>query len=519
MKRFWGLVKRKKITSALIAAAIIILAFVLASSRNVKPNYNTTTAKRGTVVQEVSVSGRVKAAQSVDLAFEKVGRVSRINVKIGDKVRTGQTLVSLTNDDVYAQLLQAEAGVESSQAKLDEMKKGARPEEIQITKTDLEKARQDLNNYYSGMINVMNDAYTKADDAVRKQTDQMFSNDETDYPTLTYSSSNTQAQTDSQYQRVNSRDTLNSWKIELALIQGSSDREILSNAIINVKKHLNAIKNFLTNLAATLEGATNLSPTTLDSYKYNANLGRTNINTATTNIGNQEQLINSQILVAKKFQDQLNLQLAGYTAEQINAQEALVKQAQANLKNYQAQLDKTVLRAPFSGIITKQNSEVGQIVSQNSPIISIISEAKFEIETNIPEVDITKVKIGNIASITFDAYGSDMIFEATVATIEPAETIIEGVATYKTTLQLNSENQMIKPGMTANIDILTDKRENIIFIPQRAVRSNGEKTTRIIEANGKAKEIIIETGLRGSDGNIEITKGINEGDIVVISEK
>lgn len=94
--------------------------------------------------------------------------------------------------------------------------------------------------------------------------------------------------------------------------------------------------------------------------------------------------------------------------------------------------------------------------------------------------------------------------------------MIEGVATYKTTFQFTKEDQRIKSGMTANIDILTDKRENVITIPQRAVVSqNGDKIVKISEGEN-IKEVKVKTGLRGSDGNIEILEGVGEGDKVVL---
>ncbi len=74
--------------------------------------------------------------------------------------------------------------------------------------------------------------------------------------------------------------------------------------------------------------------------------------------------------------------------------------------------------------------------------------------------------------------------------------------------------------MTANIDILTAKRENVIVVPQRAViAKNGDKIIKILDRSGIIKEVKAETGLRGSDGNIEIISGLNEGDSVVVFVK
>lgn len=189
----WNWAKARKILSSIITIVIIIAGWYFISAGNKKSSYNTTIAKQGTVIQEVSVTGRVKPTESVDLAFEKTGKVAHIYVDVSDKIKAGQTLVTLVNDDIYAQLLQAQAGVQNAQATLDELKKGTRPEDIKIAQSELDKTKQDLNNYYSGALNVLNDSYIKADDAVRKQTDVIFSNDESNNPQLTFTSSDSQA--------------------------------------------------------------------------------------------------------------------------------------------------------------------------------------------------------------------------------------------------------------------------------------------------------------------------------------
>ncbi len=109
------------------------------------------------------------------------------------------------------------------------------------------------------------------------------------------------------------------------------------------------------------------------------------------------------------------------------------------------------------------------------------------------------------------------MFSGKVIKIDPAETVIEGVATYKTTVQFTQEDPRIKSGMTADIDILTAEKENVIAVPARAViNKNGQKIVRIlVGAENTIKEVEVQTGIRGSDGNIEIIRGINQGDRVI----
>jgi RND family efflux transporter MFP subunit len=182
--------------------------------------------------------------------------------------------------------------------------------------------------------------------------------------------------------------------------------------------------------------------------------------------------------------------------------------------NLEVQISKTVLRSPISGVVTKQDAKVGEIAPAGVILVSVISNARYEIEANIPEADIAKIKIGDRAEVTLDAYGSDVIFPATVSKIDPAETIIDGVATYKTTLQFDTNDDRVKPGMTANTDISGQKRIGVLFIPGRAISTkDGVKTVNLVE-EAVTREVIVTTGLRGSNGDVEILSGLKEGDRV-----
>ncbi len=538
---------------------ILILVVIFAVSGyyfyqrgNQKSPYEFTTVARGNVVQEVSVTGRVKSAESVDLAFEKSGKVAAINAAVGDKVTTDQILASLNNADAQAQLAQAQATLLKEETTLQQLKAGTRAEEIQIAQTAVDnaekslndaqnnltivsnKANVDLNNFYDDVRDILNNAYLQADDALNKETLGMFTNDNSMSPQLTFTT-DSQSTTDAQSKRVSAGSELVQFKSELDNLP--SDRTGLDSILLKAENHLTIVLNFLNSLGQALDNASGLTASVLSSYKYNVNLGRTNVTAALTNVTNQTQAIASQKITNQNnintaqtalsnsqnalatAKDNLTLKLAGSTPEQIAAQEAQVKYATANVQNYQAQIVKGVIRAPFSGVVTRQDAKVGEIATANAPEISVLSEVNFQIEANVPEADIAKIKIGDSAQVTLDAYGNDVVFDAQVVAIDPAETIIEGVATYKTTLQFTKEDERIKSGMTANVEILTAQKENVLVVPQRAIiGKNNEKSVKILEGKN-VKEVSVKIGLKGSDGNIEILAGLKEGDKVIISTK
>ncbi|MBI5152187.1 efflux RND transporter periplasmic adaptor subunit [Candidatus Peregrinibacteria bacterium] len=568
---------------ALPIAAFILFVVYFSMPKNTAPQEVIVFAKTGPMIQEISVTGKVKPSQSVDLAFEKTGRVRYVYVKVGGKVRIGQTLAVLNNSDVSAQLSQASSSIAAAKAQLSQaqaalnvqktnlesMKKGTRFEELQIAQTAVANAENVLNDakvnlenikskadvdlavLYDDVLDIINDAYNKAEDAVRKQTDGIYLNSESINPYLSFVVSNSQAKMDAEWYRLLARDKLNVWRSEIDVLLGAafSTNAELDTALTKAKQHLNLIRTFLDKTMNALAYNIDLSYTTASTYKTNVTLGRTNVNTAATNVETQIQSIKTQRVTNQnniftyetKVNDAQNnletakknllLKQAGYTAEQIAAQEAQVKsyeaamdfykaqvnQAYANYRNVASQYDKTILRSPIKGIVAKRNVEPGEMASLTAPSISIISDAKFEIDVNVPDVDIAKIKIGNEAQITLDAYGDTEIFTAKVVSIDPAETVIEGVPTYKVKLQFDKDDPRVKSGMTANIDIITDKKDSVLYVSQRAVYSRDNE--RFVNLKKSEKEIIetkVKTGIRDNNGNIEIIEGLADGDKIVV---
>lgn len=524
-------IKNKKRFVLILLGVVVVLAIaggIVAGQMNKPLPYEFIIASKQTVIQEVSVTGKVKPAQSVELAFERGGKIKSAPVQIGDIVEAGQVLASLDTSELQAQKEQAEANLENQEAQLAQLQKGTRPEEINIAKNAVDNAQKtltetknktvsDLAHLYDDVKDTLNDAYVKADDAVNKQTQELFSNGNTNNPQLTFYCSSYQLVIDSQTKKILANNSV---------INLKENNNSLEKALID----LSQISDFLNTIDSALSNASGLSASTISTYKGYVNTGRTNINTALTNVNALKQSISSQVITNQQnittaqnslesAQKNLELKQAGATSEQIQSQDSQVKAAQANVNNISAQIAKAALKAPIAGIITKQEAKPGEISQAGAVTVSLISQAEFEIEANIPEADIAKVKLGDNAKTTLDAYGADVEFQAKITKIDPAETVLEGVPTYKTTLQFTQKDERIKSGFTANIDILTNQKENVLAVPYRAViTKNGEKIIKVV-VDEKITEVKVILGLRGSDGNVEIIEGINEGDKIITFEK
>ena len=519
LNKITAFIKRRYILVSIGVIIIVIIIILIATGH--KSVNNTIKIERGSVVSEVSVTGTVKPARSLDIAFERPGRIASIKVKVADKVKEGQYLITQENSDVLAQVEQAQAQLKAQESKLAQLQRGSRPEDIQIERVALQGEQDDLANYYTNAINIINDAYSKSNDAINKQLDGLFYGANSDTPTLTFTpdnDTNAQIKTGIETQRLAITKELNGWVNEIKGLNSSSSPDVILQSLISSQDHIVVIRNFLNSLLNIVINTGSLSQATLTTYKTNINTGLTNINTAASSLSSQQQAIVSQKTLIQKTQNELDLMIAGSDPEDIAYQESQVDTSRANLAYYQSQLKKTIITAPFDGTVTKIVPEVGDIVLADTPVVSLIGTGNFQIEANIAESDIAKVKIGNQAKVTLDAYGSDVVFGASVISLDLSATMIEGVATYKAVFQFNQEDSRILPGLTANIDILSAQKDNVLFAPTRnIIGREGKKYLRIVTdlKNMKTQDVEVKVGLVGSDGRTEILSGVEEGALIV----
>ncbi len=468
--------------------------------RNEGPQTEIVTVLSGELVQEVSVTGKVKPAQSVELGFDRSGRISGVFAQVGERVFPGKTLVTLYNADLVAQLREAEANLKAEEAKLEELKRGTRPEDLAVQEAKLAEAENDLADKLAS-------GYTAADDAIRSKIDVFFSNPRSENPQLSFNSPQYEIELESE--RAALERALVSWADKLA----RSDFPVeLSAAVPEAEKNLRAVREFLDTAALAVNNltGTSLSQTTIDTYQSNVSSARTSVNTAINNLSGAK----ADWLIAAS---ELAVKRAGSSAEEIMGEEAKVQKAEASVGNIKAQISKTIITSPLSGVLSRMDAKVGEIASASDAVAAVISDAKFQIEANLPEADISKVKINDFARLTLDAYGSNVRFEARVVALDPAETIVEGVVTYKATFEFLAEDSRIRPGMTANLDILTARRENVLTLPSRAVRTKDSvKFVLRQRTDGSLEEVEVKLGLLGSDGRMEIVSGLEAGDKVAL---
>jgi HlyD family secretion protein len=222
----------------------------------------------------------------------------------------------------------------------------------------------------------------------------------------------------------------------------------------------------------------------------------------------------------EKTQKDKVLGIAGSTPQQLQQAQEYIDVAEEQVAVAESRLDNLVLRAPYSGVVTRLDVVAGEVVAPAQVIGEMLAAGIPQIEVYIPEADIRDVAVGNLADVTFDTFEKDEIFTAKVVSVAVTETVREGVPTYKTLLDIiafpdGGERLVLRPGMTADIDIVTGERRDVVVVPRRSMyRDESGEYVYVPDGKGYRMQRIV-SGFRGSDGMVEVVSGINEGDQVI----
>ncbi len=554
--------KKKKIIIGVILLALIAI-IVFFATKKPKIEYTTEKVERKTLIQTVSETGSIKSADEMELNFQNTGKISRITVKVGDRVSSSQILAELNYRDLSIREKDARASLDIARANLNKLVSGATTYEINVkqagvlkAQTEYESALKELEEVKKSVIQSSEQAETDAiismDTNISKaqiaidNVNTILNDDEAKY-LLGARNTSLLNQTKQSYEI--SKSSIIETRNLISHARTTKNRDDTRNALNKTITTLNQTFTTLLNCYQTLEYSITSSDFTqseLDAYKSIisgqetiisaslssvqnslSNLNDTELNNNGTTISGSQQITAAQSKVDSYYgswqlvKAQLEELKAPARSQDKTLYEAQVRQAESNLESIHNQIENSIIRAPIDGVITRVEYKKGEQVSMTKSVIYMLSESKLEIEVDISESDITKIKNGDTVEISLDALSSDQKLYGTVYDVDPAETIIQDVTYYKTQIAFDIPeeiNQEIKPGMTANVIIKTKEKENVLMIPSRAIiDKNGDGQFIKILENNTPKEISIKTGIYGDNGMVEIISGLKEGDQIITS--
>jgi HlyD family secretion protein len=226
---------------------------------------------------------------------------------------------------------------------------------------------------------------------------------------------------------------------------------------------------------------------------------------------------------------------------QTAASQAVVKQSQASLTAAEIDLNNTYIKAPVDGVVVARNVDVGQTVAASlaAPTLFQIAQdlTKMQVDTNVSEADVGRVKVGQDATFTVDAYPG-RVFKGSVTAVREAPINVQNVITYDVVIGVSNSDLKLFPGMTANVKIMIDQRTDVLKVPNAALRyrpataqpapaatKGGARkggvapmqSVWVLDANNKPQQVRVKTG--ETDGTFtEIVSGsLKEGDHVIVA--
>jgi RND family efflux transporter MFP subunit len=191
--------------------------------------------------------------------------------------------------------------------------------------------------------------------------------------------------------------------------------------------------------------------------------------------------------------------------------------AKLGLESAELNLEKAEIVAPFDGMVADVSITEGEEISATSlatPAISLVDTSDIEMWGSIDEIDISIVELNQEANILLDALPDEEI-KGRVAFISPIGASLVGVVSYQTRITLESPDARLRDGMTATAEVIIERRDNVLFIPNRALRGTWENPKVLVLIDGQQKERKITLGL--TDGiNTEVLSGLEEGEEVIL---
>lgn len=508
--------------------------------------------------RSVKASGEVEALEQVELKSEATGRITRVNVSVGDTVRRGQVLLSVNGGSLGGQLQQARADLESIKAtriqleaaldaqlaNLAEIERGPKPEEVALAQTQVDQAKQTLANHYGDVKTVLKDAHSNIIEIVYQNIDSFFSNPRTNDPALTFGTSDQLVKQQVQGARRRIETMLPQWQSELDLLTAITPQAQLDAALVDGTQKINEVRSFLDKMTTAVLGITGVGDSTQTTYLSTLDGLRATVNSTLTTIDNQQQTIASQKLTVQQTEDSLTLTKAGNSDELIKVQEAAVAQAEAQLLSnsaaikraqgaiysISAELGKTVVRSPISGIVSTLEPRAGEFLTAGSLVANVVNTKGLQVKAYIDSNDLWMVTKGARVKIN-ERFDGEVINVA--PSIDPATKKVEvriAISTEDVEATLPVVGQFVNVVIISSVS--DDGEDIVIKLPLQAIHTEGTSAF-VFSTNeeGKVEKHLVELGnLSGVEVEIksdlsELNKilssvrGISVGDKVELTTK
>lgn len=417
----------------------------------INPRAQLVEARRGTLEAKVSTTGSLTMPRQAKLTFESSGTVAELRVAVGDRVKQGDVLATMDTTSLLSAVRQAQARLSTAQINLKEAQNPYDESDIVNAQAAVRNAQVSLESALRNRIIVQNS------DAVGK--DIRDRENERNWYALNYA----QKRNDRNEGRIDDGELWQHWNnLQAAEARLESAKQQAANALSKADNDVLQAQDTL-----------------------------------------------------RKAEEDLAKKLAGADPDVVLKAQYASVDAQEGLAQAQDKLNKAVLKAPFDGIVASVSTKAGEKVGADSTVLLLLDTSVVQVDVTIDEVDVAQVRPGQPVSVTFDALPS-LTLQGEVSTLSPSATRQSGVVTYPATISVQApRGTELKAGLTAAAKIVVQRRENVLLVPTRAIKTEARNRVVQVMVNGTPEKRQVRTGMN-DEQNTEITQGLQEGEVVMI---
>lgn len=510
------------------------------------PKLITDKVKLGDLIETVSATGSVNAqtGAEVHIGSQLTGVIKRLYADVGTKVKAGQLIAQLDLPDLAANLgasqqafdqaqtrfVQqvtgvgqvatqsstgldaAQQGVLSAQAKLAVANANLKLQ-MEATPTDIEKATTGLAVAQAALNVAMSNLKTvqAASNLAVVNAKEGLTQAQANLTNATVSENRLIALVAKGYAAQAALDAAHDQTVVNASLVRSAQENItlttekVADDIQTAKDQLMQAQQNVASANAALRAARAETNTTL--------AREADVKDARTALGQAQAAL--QLAKVNVVNNQLKRQ-------DVQAAQEAVRQAKDQVAYNKAQVAKSVIKSPIAGTVLQLSVQQGETLAAglSAPTVIIVADlSRLQIDAYVDETDIGKVRLGQRASCSVDAF-PDRTFSGKVQKIAAGSTIQQGVVTYDVTIAIQDPDEVLRPDMTANVNIETGRRSNVLLVPAVAVQAGASgSTVNVIKTDGGQRQTVpvkVKTG--GTDGvYVEIKSGLKEGDKIVLA--
>ncbi len=404
-----------------------------------------------------------------------------------------------------ATLTQAKASLLSAQAKYDKVVQGASNEDIALTQVLLKNAQTDLENTKSNQRSLVASAHRAVLNSYPEAVSGTSTTSST-APTITgtYVADREGTIAMTLYQASSGWYFNTTGLVISSGLISSTTPQALGDSGLSIQ--FPASSSYPTSWTITLPNKQ------ASNYLANYNAYQGALETQTSAVSGAQSVVDQR-------QAELDLKKAAARTADVDIAQAEVLSAQGSLQSAQAVYEDTVIRAPASSTITRFDTKYGELADAGKTVVTLEDVKNLYIEALINEANIAYLKMGQVVSITFDAFGTEKKYTGAIVAINPSADTNSGVVNYKIKVSIDGTDDTIRPGMNANITVLAGEVRQVLAIPRSSItKKDGKSFVRVFtdEKNKRSAGREIQTGFVGDNNLVEITTGLSVGEKVVL---